>query len=353
MKILIDGRLIAKKPTGISRYSLELIKAYNSRYGVENIFVLANFDLTFIIPNKIIYTNFKPYNLFHFVLCPFFLKLNHFDLFHIPFYSGPIWHCKKIKVICTVHDLMFYKVQFFFTKNKWINTLSKFYYFIIVNLTLRTSNIIITVSEATRIDIKNIFNRDALVFHGGVNRIEQYSEEIIELDIFNVQKRKYFLYVGNGRPHKNLEFLISTFIKYKGDKKLLIIGNKTSYSNYNDDRLIQIDYVNDNKLSYLYKNCTAFVFPSKYEGFGLPILEAISNKCLIFSSNAGSLSEFNFNSILFFNPNNQSELLSLLNNSDNYEFNINDLKLLKHYRWENIFKQMFDMIEQKIKLCTI
>lgn len=352
MKVLIDGRLIADKPTGISRYSIELIKAYNTRYGKENVVVLANFDYSPQISNKIIYTFLKPYNLFHFLLFPFIFNWSHFDLYHIPFYSGPFWHPKKIKVISTVHDLMFYKVQGFFTNKIWLNYLARIYYWIIVKLTLNSSNGIVSVSEATRRDIKDIFVSDAIVFHGGVNEIDQSVNGNFDLVKYGVEKGKYFLYVGNGRPHKNLKFLINTFLKYRGVNKLLIIGNTKNYLKHSEDRVIQIEHVMDYELSELYKNCKTFIFPSKYEGFGLPILEALSNHCYIFCSNAGALSEFKFKSISFFDPNNQEELLRLLNDADNYKFNISDLDLLTHYQWENSLKHMLDWIEQDIVICT-
>ena len=66
-------------------------------------------------------------------------------------------------------------------------------------------------------------------------------------------------------------------------------------------------------MNWLYQNASAFIFPSIYEGFGLPILEALSHNLKVFSSNGGSLKEFPEEVVKYFNPNNSDELIEIIN----------------------------------------
>jgi glycosyltransferase involved in cell wall biosynthesis len=345
MKILIDGRLISIKPTGISRYTLELIKSYNCKYGPENVTILLNNKLNFLNENKFIYTNLKPFNLLHFFLFPYLIHKNKINLFHSPFYSSVWIRNKNIFIISTVHDLMFYKVKNFIYSNKTINYFAKIYYLVIVKSSLFNSDIIISVSDTTKNDIKDIFNIDSFLISEGIN-LDNFNSLKTSLPN-NLQKNMFFLYVGNGRRHKNLDFLVSTFELYKGDKKLVIIGNRNP--KYDDKKnIIQLLNIDDDELQLFYKNCSAFIFPSLYEGFGLPVLEALSFKSIVFSSNAGALAEFKFKSLFFFDPKCKDELLKLMNLVDELKFNDFDLILLKEYNWKNNFNKLHDILYEKL-----
>ena len=346
--ILIDGRLLSNKPTGISRYTIELINSYNLRFGIDNVSVLLNTESNFGFNNEIVLTRFKPFNLFHFFLFPFFFDFKRFSLYHSAFYSSLAFRVKDVYTITTIHDLMFYKVKEFFSDNFIINYFSFIYYFIIVKLSLKNSNLCISVSVTTQIDTRNLFDIDSIVIPEGVNT--SLSNSLFKREtLFQFPEKSFFLYVGNGRKHKNLKLLIEAFRLYKGNKKLIIVGNINAEF-LNIPNIIQIDFIPDELLSLYYKNCAAFIFPSLYEGFGLPILEAISHSAVVFSSKNGSLSEFKFNSIHFFDPNEVLELLDLMNSSDAFKFVNSDMVLLNRYNWELNFKLFHDILNQKLAL---
>lgn len=333
-KILIDGRLLSSKPTGISRYTIELIKSYNSSYGFENVYILLNNDIQLDLKNKKLFTTLRPFNILHYVAFPFFFYDKKFDIFHSPFYSSIWFKLNKIFLITTVHDLMFFKIAKFFSNLYVINLFSKLYFYLIVKSSLSCSNLIISVSRTTKNDLINNFNVESIVIPEGVNFFGKANKEYYLPE--NLLKDGYFLYVGNGRRHKNLDLLITAFSCYEGFKKLVIIGNVNENLKSNPN-ILQYEYVSDDELAIFYKHCNAFIFPSFYEGFGLPILEAISYGSVVFSSNAGALSEFEFSSLYFFNPNQYLELLELMNNVDNYKFDSSDLYKLKNYKWEDNF----------------
>lgn len=131
--------------------------------------------------------------------------------------------------------------------------------------------------------------------------------------------------------------MVNAFLSTNTEKKLVICGK--GHHIIKSNRIIYTGYIEDKELDYLYQNCSAFIFPSKYEGFGLPILEALSYHCKVFSSNAGSLGEFSSEIIHFFNPYEEKELVTLINNCDNIKIDNNAIdKYL-----ENLIGKLYGM----------
>ena len=127
------------------------------------------------------------------------------------------------------------------------------------------------------------------------------------------------MYVGSRKGYKNFRIFIESFSrnkelkknldivcfgggKFNSDEINLLIKNKVS-----ENQVYQISD-NDEMLCHLYKNASALIYPSKYEGFGLPILEAMANSCPVISSNSSSLPEVYGDAALSFNPNYADEL---------------------------------------------
>jgi len=121
-------------------------------------------------------------------------------------------------------------------------------------------------------------------------------------------KKPYLLYVGNAYPHKNLENLILAFRKIKQDNfdlQLVLVGGddyfyKKLKKNNND--VIFTGFIKDEDLNVLYNNAALYVFPSLYEGFGLPPLEAMKRGVPVASSNATCLPEVLGDAAIYFNP---------------------------------------------------
>ena len=135
MKIGIDCRLINQiQNTGISRYTEFLIDYYISSFGSENIILITN-DINFRYKKcSVLYTKFKPYNILHFIRFSKFVDSIGIDLLHIPFYSGFYNRKSDIKVIITVHDLMYHFIDGFFGSNKLLNKLKVSYFDFIIFL---------------------------------------------------------------------------------------------------------------------------------------------------------------------------------------------------------------------------
>lgn len=181
------------------------------------------------------------------------------------------------------------------------------------NRTIKNCYKVIAVSNFTKNDLIESFNipeNKILVLYPSVNDKHIKPEKPkLKLDF------PYILFIGTIEPRKNLESLIRAFYllkkKYSCEHKLLICG-KTGwkYSNVfkleNDlnlkNEVIFKGYVSQEVKKYLLRNAELFVYPSFYEGYGIPVIEAFSNKCPVITSNLSSLPEISGNAALYINP---------------------------------------------------
>ncbi|OUL63008.1 glycosyltransferase family 1 protein [Flavobacterium sp. AJR] len=325
MRIGIDCRLInLTQNTGISRYTEFLIEYYIHKFDLDNIILISN-DPEFKYDRcNIIYTKLKPFNIFHFFKFSGFISNSNFDLFHVPFYSGFFIKNSKTKTIVTVHDLMYRFVHGFFGKNKFLNYLKIKYFDFIVKRSLKNSDTIVSVSETTRKDVFDIFGFSSI-------HIPEDSEIKGEMDFeilnrYNLTRKGFFFYCGNNRPHKNINFIIDIFAN-NPDLPPLVLSGKGHQNNKN---VIATGIVSEEELKALYKSAIAFIFPSRYEGFGLPVLESIRLETFVISSKISAFLEFKTNNIFFFELDNKDEFSESIKKTLSQEFIIDEL-FLTHY----------------------
>lgn len=340
-KILIDGRSITPQLSGISRYIIELTKGYIRQYGEENVATIVNEPIDYFIFKQIT-CPYKRYLFIDNVKFTLWLSKQSYQIYHSGDIIGPFWHQKGKRHIITCHDLMYFIIPDFFRMGIIKTTLRKLRIKEFFRYVVKDADLIVSISKATHDDLKRIYNVDSIILREGINKIKH---EDIEEEYKDLKKDSFFLYVGLGTPHKNIDFMVKAFLTSKTDKKLIICG-KGHYP-INSDRIIYTGYIEDKYLDYLYRNCSAFIFPSKYEGFGLPILEALSYHCKVFSSNAGSLAEFSPKVVHFFNPYKEKELQCLIENCDDIKTNNKIIdEYLSNFSWEEIWKE-FHLKEKK------
>jgi len=346
-RILIDGRLLSNKPTGISRYTNEVIHALIEHFGHENIYVLVDSEYTNVSNYQIIRTQLKPYNPIHYLLFSFFIYRQDFSIYYSTLYSGLFFKLKEKKQIITVHDLMYLTIKNYFSTSAFRNKLYKNLLNFIVKSSLHSSNLIISVSKTTQNDLLKYFKTDSIVIGEGVNKFDEKSaSDITVFERFQIKKEKYFLYVGNFRKQKNIPFLIDAFILSNTPYQLVLVGSG-NFSQNNNKSIIFAGILEDHEIQILYQNCLAFVMPSLYEGFGMPILEAYTAGARVISSNQGALAEFQHLGIKYFSPFNLSELVFLLQNIGNLpkptEIEIDLVR--KIYSWKSQTDQIINCIE--------
>lgn len=331
MKIGIDARLYGPKQGGLGRYLQKLIE------GLEK--TDQNNDYVIFLRAE----NFEEYNpqnpRFKKVLAdvswygwreqltlPKILKKEKLDFIHFPHWNIPFFYFGKF--IVTIHDLILYHYP-----TKKASTLGPFIYFLknlaykfILRCAIKKSKFILTPSNFTKQDIVKTFRipeTKITVTPLGLtcSGIKCANEEIL---INHGINKPYLLYVGVAYPHKNLEGLLSAWRIFEERNKnfnLVLVGKKNYFyerllnsKDYkNCQNIIFTDFVSDENLSCLYKKATAYIFPSFYEGFGLPPLEAMQYNVPVISSDKTCLPEVLGDSVLYFNPENIQDIYTKIN----------------------------------------
>ena len=234
------------------------------------------------------------------------LKRQSADLFFSPVYEGMFF--PSIPQIVTVHDLI--PLKYPELSPKW-----KYYYQYALPLLLKKSRKIISVSEHTKQDLVKNYGLDPdsidVVYHGCDRRLFYPQPDAEILKKYSLDK--YLLYVGDLRFYKNLSRCLTAFdrLPFK-EYQFAIAGKKDDFFYPQIERQIQrlsareriifLDYVPTADLRLLYSMARSLVFASLYEGFGLPVLEAMACGCPVIASNSTSIPEVGGDSVLYVDP---------------------------------------------------
>lgn len=272
------------------------------------------------------------------------------DLLHGPKNTIPINLPKNIKKISTINDM----TPFLFPNE--MSYLDTIYWKKFIPLSLKRCDKIIAISKSTERDVKEIIpmvGNKIKVIYDGVNEKKFYSSK----------RKKFILLVGTLRPRKNLKRVLdaySTISKRNPDYKLLIVGKNL---NQKKDLLEEISYLNlenkvelkgfltDRELKKLYSQASLYIYPSLYEGFGLPILEAQASGCPVITSNISSMPEVAGNGALLVNPYNVDEIAEAMNKvltDDKLRKNLikEGYKNIKRFSWEKTAKETLKVYEE-------
>lgn len=215
-----------------------------------------------------------------------------------PFYKIP-----NKKYYPVLHDLWAYKSP------ETVTLIQSLYTRIVIASIKNTYEKIITVSETIKQEIVDFFNcseEDVNVvynyFSFGEKPVLDYSEEeqLKILSKYNIESKKYILSVATLNKRKNIPMLLDAYSQLDSDIKLVLVGKASSESfNCNNQNIIFTGYLSDDELKVLYKHAFLYVFPSVYEGFGIPIIDAqafgipvICSNIPVFKEIAGKGAEF-------------------------------------------------------------
>lgn len=235
-----------------------------------------------------------------------------------PCHIGPFNIPKNIKRIVTIHDLTpLLFPQFHTARGKIIHRL-------LLGKTLKNADLILTPSETTKHDIISRYNPFApiAVTPLGVNKPSRTFEISGRPEV-----KPYILYLGTIEPRKNLELLIDAFLELDLPQKLVLAGakgwknshilkkvGKSAKGGPKHPKITLLTNVSEEEKAALYTHADAFVYPSIYEGFGLPPLEAMSYGIPVICSTGGSLKELYSKNALMFDPKDKETLKSHLQN---------------------------------------
>lgn len=325
MNIAFDARSINwSKGTGIGTYTEKILKnmiasnpdfffqLYWSESGYENF----SFDNT-----QIMMTSKRHHRFFDQYYIPANLKMKHSEIYHVPQNGIGLSEFISCKKIVTIHDLIPYIMPETVGKGYLLKFLSQ------IPQVIGISDAIITVSNYSKKDILKFFPIDEdKIFVTPLAADESFKpldKEKCRAKLkskYNISKA-YILYLGGFSPRKNIKSLITAFSKIlkKLPKEYVLVlvgeinieGNSLLklISTLNiEDKVILTGKVPEDDLPLLYNGCDLFVYPSLYEGFGLPPLEAMSCGVPVITSFVSSIPEVTGDSCLLINPNDTSEL---------------------------------------------
>ncbi|WCT14918.1 glycosyltransferase family 4 protein [Mucilaginibacter jinjuensis] len=243
------------------------------------------------------------------------------DIFWSPHYNVPLFSIKAKKRVATIHDV--YHLAF----SQELGLLKRLYARMVMNVAVKLSSRIITVSEFSKKELlkytKSEDNKITVIYNGVDHHVKINSFEDLK-EKYKIPD-KYILYVGNVKPHKNLRKLLEAYLlldpslyqKYKvvivGQKHGFITGDLALIKWIDNtprlaDNVIFTGFADHEDMDTLYYYASVFVFPSIYEGFGLPPLEAMANGCPVIVSNESCLPEICGDAALYFNPFDEREI---------------------------------------------
>lgn len=341
---------------GITRYFNELINGIN-QLKLDDIALVNNFKKNYRRDNKL--SDYIRFNLLkiHFN----FFYNNKADILHKTYYFDNLKKKKsRYKTeILTVFDLIH--------ELNYLN-LSKSHYKKIIdykNESINSADHIICISENTKKDLINYYNcseNKISVIHLGVSQNFKYKKKFpLPKNIPN----KFILFVGGRGSYKNSKILIKAFsnlTKQHKDLYLIFFGGqkfdiseKKYLTKYNID-LNKVLHLtgSDTLLKSLYDNAEVLVYPSKYEGFGLPPIEAMSCGCPVITTICGSLSEICGDAAIYFDPANENQLIEKISNCIN-DHGIKDkykklgLEWSENYSWQKCSKETIKTYSKLIK----
>src|SRR6185369_1422158 len=257
----------------------------------------------------------------HHVTIPFALKRQNVDVVHVPHHEAPFFNPSKLVV--TMHDC----VHLLFPHED-SSKFRNYRHYLQTKRVVETAKHVLAVSKSTKEDLINIFElpeSKISVVHNALDErfafIHTTEERKHVLERYQL-KEPFVLYSGKIRPHKNIHRLIEAFAVLKSELmdderyknlKLIIIGDELSKHQYLRLTVIRSGVQQDVRffgfvpypiLRVFYQSASLFAFPSLYEGFGLPPLEAMANRTAVIASNSSSLPEVLDDAAVLVNPEN-------------------------------------------------
>ncbi|MCW1930284.1 MAG: glycosyltransferase family 4 protein [Candidatus Kerfeldbacteria bacterium] len=374
MRIGIDARFFGgEQSKGLGRYTQKLIE-YLAETTSDDTYVI--FLQPESIPHwtitdprfEIVKAPYRWYTLAEQIFMPLTIARAHVDLMHFPHFNVPLLYRRPY--IVTIHDLI---ILHFATERA--TTLGPLLYWfkhqagqMVMRHAVHHAQHILTVSEFSKRDIINYYGiDDSLV------SVTYEAAEVQDSLVFNEKEQervlrtygitgRYVLYIGNAYPHKNLEMLIEAASQYKktrGSEQLrfVFVGKEDyfysrlkhlAWAKNVDDIVTFTGFVPDNELPVLYHNALVYAFPSAYEGFGLPPLEAMALGTPVVSSNASCLPEILGDAALYFDPHDVSGILQaihrVMNSSEQRELLIaRGLRRVRQFSWKRMAEQTVSM----------
>jgi mannosyltransferase len=289
-----------------------------------------------------------------------YLSIKNIDKSCNVFHSSYYRYAKgNIKNVITVYDFMYEKFLNKYNLKRVVHSLQKY-------LAIKNSNYIISISKNTLDDMLKYFpefkNKKMRVIYLGINDDFYPVEKKNDFTIIQNHKlydNSYFFYFGNRRGYKNFVLLIkaySNLIKNnKNIPKLIVAGggsfNKEEMKLLREKEVLtntlKLKKIDNNELNLLYNYCSGFIYPSLYEGFGMPVLEAMQAGAPVICSNSSSIPEVAGEAAIYIDPYNVFELekalLGLLDNNARKDLIYLGHKQSRKFSWDKMYRETLEV----------
>ena len=347
--IYINGSFLTQPMTGVERYAYNICKAM----------VALQQPFTIVCPKAPIHQNYDVSDLHivhygignsHFweqcILPLFFIGKKDYIVFSFTGLGSILIHNK----VMTIHDLSFLE------NPKWFSKGYYWWYKLMTPLAARTSRHIITVSEFSK---KEIFRFYSFIKEQNISVVYNAADRTIfhHLPQSSVPAEPFFLAVSSLDPRKNFTRLIEAFKDVK-DCNLYIVGSHYRVFTQQDSTTISqnnikfLGRVSDEDLVRLYNQAVGFIFPSIYEGFGLPPIEAMNCGCPVLVSDIPVMREVCGKGAIYFNPYDKESIRNTIEKFLNFGNNDKEqLRAFGHentqrFTWENSAKHIISLINK-------
>jgi len=280
------------------------------------------------------------------------------DILWMPMHSLPFFRSKKTKTVVTIHDLAFKFFPDHFPK-KDLRRLNFF-----TDYAVKNADKIIAISNSTKNDILNLYPKTKeekikVIYHGYDKSL--FKPYVSKLEVQKVNS-KFILFVGTIQPRKNIKILLEAFAILKQEEKYkllkLVIAGSSGWLSENiiekikkTPDVIMTGKFETKNLPALLAGAEVFVLPSLYEGFGLPIIEAMACGTPVVAADNSSISEIAGDSALLFNPKNADNLAKILHDILENEKLRNDLRKkglerVKNFSWEKCARETLEWLKK-------
>jgi len=327
VKIAIDARPLNPPMSGIGRYTTEIVNRLNKHVSFQ--------------------MNHKR------ILC--FLD-NKADLFWSPRHHLPLWS-KQTPLVVTIHDLVYRKFP------ETMRAPSLILEKLLLPHSAKKANHIITISNATKNDLIKILHipeSKISVIHSGYVEFKPAPKQ--NLQKLGIQK-PFILFLGTMEPRKNIDRLISAYLalpQHLQDSYQLVLAGGSGWKSadlfqrldgLSKENIVYLGHVADDLIYNLYTQATCFAFPSLYEGFGLPILEAMSLGCPVLTSTDPACVEVSGNAALHVDPQSVEAILigltqMLEDSALRQKLKQQGLLNVKRFSWDQAAKRHLEIFEQ-------
>ena len=364
MRVGINATFLTNRPSGAKNRFLKIyIPLIKKKKSISfTIFEPKNFSIKKIYKNiknlTFVKTNISNNSKIQKIFYQYFywrkiINKYKFDVFEN--FTFPIIKNNFGKTITTIHDL-----RYLYNFSRYVD---KILFKFLISISLNKNDFIFVVSNTIKNELSNFFPKKKII-----TIFNCISNKKIEIKKSFKQrykiKKKFILSVGHLEKRKNYLKLIESFKIFNKNNNysynLIIIGNDNGYKNIINDFIVNLNIENevlifsnipDNQLFAAYRECDLFIFPSIYEGFGIPILEAIKLSSRICLSNIKVFKEITNNKANYFDPNSTISIVNAMNSllKKNSKKNLKHLDIKRFYA-SNVVDKLNSFYKKKLKI---